>query len=351
MRDCYAAYRLPDEGTLVHLVESDRAVVLRSPRETDGRTGFVIAPFEVSEATPYLYIEGTAREFTLPEDAFAPIGGLSVDRMTVQTGDSADGFERYKQQFDLFHQAIMQGCFSKVVLARRSDERNVGGVPPREMFRRACQLFPHCFVALFHTPQTGTWLTATPEILLEQSNGHAHTIALAGTMTVADNQETGQAWSEKNRTEQRYVSDYIRSTIKAFAQEIEETPARTFVAGNVMHLRSDFVFTMPSAASFGALVEALHPTPAVCGTPTEAARRFILAHESQPRSYYSGYCGPTSPSVSHLYVMLRCMHIDGNESHLYAGGGLVAESTARDEWEETEAKLYAMRVTLAHSLS
>lgn len=339
MNTCHAIYRLPDQGDRIHLVESAEATPLATPAEADGLTGFLIAPFEHDDHTPIIYIGGTPHALTLADLPVEPTHYSPI-------AAAADGRADYARLFQLFHSATLRGTCSKIVLARQVSVSHTAPLPPLRLFRQACQSFPHCFIALCHTPQTGTWLTATPEILLEQTDGHAHTIALAGTMPAPDNEDTGQPWSEKNRTEQRYVTDCIRQRLAPLADHMEETAARTFVAGNVMHLRSDFRFTLRPDVSFGQTVAALHPTPAVCGVPTSVARGLILRHEP-PRSYYSGYCGPVGASASHLFVTLRCMHIEGSTCRLYAGGGLVAESREQDEWLETETKLYAMRHILA----
>lgn len=336
MNTCYAIFRLPDAGLHCHIIEAEQTCVLSSPLDIDGRQGFIIAPFENSPLTPIILIDGEAQpySFSVPE---------KEGPKTMSSHVSSTDRTTYHDQFAIFHEAIVRGKCSKIVLARRCTETSSSPLPPRQLFHRACTLFPHCFVALFCTPETGTWLTATPEILLEQTDGQAHTMALAGTMPAPDNEDTGLPWSKKNRREQRYVADYLRTQLTPLTDRLEETKARTIVAGNVMHLRSDFRFILKKGYTLGEAVNALHPTPAVCGTPTQAAHDFILTHEQLPRAYYSGYCGPINTEDTHLYVMLRCMHICGNSYNLYAGGGLVKESIEQDEWEETEAKFYAMR--------
>ena len=118
-------------------------------------------------------------------------------------------------------------------------------------------------------------------------------------------------------------------------------------AGNLVHLRSDFHFTLPKSDRLGQLLSRLYPTPAVCGLPKEAARDFILRNEYARRDYYSGFVGPLSPATdTHLYVALRCMRIDSQGYSLYAGGGLLADSDMETEWNETEDKMQTMRSLL-----
>lgn len=115
-----------------------------------------------------------------------------------------------------------------------------------------------------------------------------------------------------------------------------------------MHLRSDFSFTLPDNNHIGDLLLSLHPTPAVCGLPKKTAFDFIIRHEHTPRRYYSGFMGMLDPQAqTSLYVSLRCMNIEQDLCHLYAGGGLLKDSIEELEWQETEAKLDTMRRCIA----
>ena len=253
----------------------------------------------------------------------------------------------YSIDFANYHSQLLQGTFRKIVLARQADETTLQPIDPVELFHCACQLYPRMFIALVYTPQSGTWLTATPEILLEGSGCDWRTIALAGTMRLEDGQLDGEGenttWSTKNIEEQRVVATYIAQCLEQFANDFREEGPRTVRAANLVHLRSDFTFTLPSDDRIGDLLQQLHPTPAVCGLPKREAFQFIIRNEYSPRRYYSGFMGPLQIPSTHLYVSLRCMNIEGNIYHLYAGGGLLRDSTLEQEWQETEAKLETMR--------
>ena len=208
-------------------------------------------------------------------------------------------------------------------------------------------MYPRLFVALVYTPQSGLWLMATPEILLKGEQNQMATMSLAGTQKaepskpVADYPVEGVEWSEKNREEQQYVTDYIEDCIKVFSDEYQKKGPYTTMAANLYHLRTDIAFRLHDTGRLGDVLDALYPTPAVCGIPKDEARRFILQHEHQSRKYYSGFVGPISPKgKTHLYVSLRCMNIlDDGSCELYAGGGLLKESEMEKEWKETEAKM------------
>lgn len=215
-------------------------------------------------------------------------------------------------------------------------------------------MYPRLFVALVYTSQSGMWLMATPEILLKGEGDEYQTMSLAGTQkaepsrTIADYPVEGVEWSEKNREEQQYVTDYIEDCIKGFAGDYRLKGPYTTMAANLYHLRTDISFRLLDKGRLGDVINALYPTPAVCGIPKDAARRFILQHELHSRKYYSGFVGPiSSQGKTHLFVSLRCMNIlqDGI-CDLYAGGGLLKESEMEKEWKETEAKMQTIRRVL-----
>jgi isochorismate synthase len=227
------------------------------------------------------------------------------------------------------------------------------------LFEEACRLYPRMFISLVYTPQSGMWLMATPEILLEGGGHDWRTIALAGTMRLEGDSlsfdsppsqgGTGMdiSWSTKNIQEQRYVATYLMECLEHFSNQITEEGPYTARAANLVHLRSDFNFVLEDPRRIGELIRALHPTPAVCGLPKQQAFDFIRRNESQPRRYYSGFSGPFNPDVeTHLFVSLRCMQILDDSYCLYAGGGLLRDSEEEMEWEETEAKLETMRSLL-----
>ena len=256
----------------------------------------------------------------------------------------------YTIDFANYHAQLENDAFRKIVLARCADEKMPEGVEPMELFYRACALYPRLFIALVDTPKSGCWLTATPEILLEGQGSDWRTIALAGTMKLEGDQLNGEGesltWSTKNIQEQRIVATYITECLEQFTSDFREEGPRTVRAANLVHLRSDFTFRLSDHAHIGNLLQALHPTPAVCGLPKREAFQFIVRNEHTPRRYYSGFMGPLGTDETHLYVSLRCMNIDHDTCHLYAGGGLLKDSILEQEWQETEAKLETIRKLL-----
>ena len=341
----FAFYRFPHDKQYIKVEGATQE--LFSCAQLNDVSGFVVAPFEVKQEQPVIVIHPEqVTVLPCPTDTSLPAYSLP----TASPVTSA-----YHIDFSSFHAQLLRGAFRKIVLARCADETaELGGTDPKELFLRACLLYPRMFIALVHAPQCGTWLTATPEILLE---GHGHdwrTIALAGTIRLEEDQLGGEGeaitWSTKNIVEQRIVATYIAECLEQFATDFREEGPRTVRAANLVHLRSDFTFTLPSNNCIGSLIQTLHPTPAVCGLPKREAFQFIVNNEHTPRRYYSGFMGPLNmEGATHLYVSLRCMNIEGACYHLYAGGGLLKDSTEEQEWQETEAKLETMRRCISTS--
>ena len=344
----FAYYRLPylHHANFVAQHQGEPEV-LSSVAELNGKEGFVIAPFSPSSDCPVLLIHpDESRLLAISEERMASSSESELK-------ESISARDIYAEDFECFHRELEKGTFRKIVLARKATMLTADK-DFEKLFMKACRMYPRLFVSLVYTPQSGMWLMATPEILLRGEQGRMLTMSLAGTQkaepsrTVADYPIEGVEWSQKNREEQLYVTDYIEDCIRAFSDDYQLKGPYTTMAANLYHLRTDITFQLRDEGRLGDVIDTLYPTPAVCGIPKDEARRFILQHEHQPRKYYSGFVGPISPQgKTHLFVSLRCMNIlpDGT-CELYAGGGLLKESEMEKEWNETEAKMQTIRRVL-----
>ena len=363
----FALYRLPYEQQVTLVAQSEgEPLELTSCEALNGLSGFVVAPFVISSELPLILIRpDVLKTYSLPDESIvagleAQLGLLKVTTSLVvgHNKPSCDERVAYADDFARFHRCLEDSCFQKIVLSRCSVVPLKGETTPFALFQRACEMYPRMFISLAYTPRSGMWLTATPEILLEGVDNQWRTIALAGTMKLEGEDLLGEGerltWSTKNIQEQRFVATYLKDCLDQFANDIHEEGPRTVRAANLVHLRSDFTFTLYDSARVGTLLQALHPTPAVCGLPKQEAYDFILDNEHTPRLYYSGFMGPLNlqpqtsnlKSPTHLYVSLRCMHITDCQYRLYAGGGLLKDSVEEQEWQETEAKMETMRRVL-----
>lgn len=344
----YAFYRLPYADSYT-LVESEQAPLQLGGLEELGRVpGFAVVPFHSSESSSPLLI--------LPDSITVRRLGTTV-RKTAPATETDAGHEpepAYAAAFKAFHGAVCGGKLRKLVLARkkqlklRLDCNLADPTAMRELFERACNMYPRLMIMLYSTPQSGTWFVASPEILLDGRGRSLHTVALAGTMPF---QEGIVDWSDKNRHEQHIVEEYIEGILGQVSADVLKDGPVTMRAGNLVHLRTDFRFHLDPKLALGQLVSRLHPTPAVCGMPKQEAAAFISENEGFDRRYYSGFAGPVDlQGETHLYVALRCAELysaaDGTVASLYAGGGIVPGSECLSEWLETESKMKTIQYVL-----
>lgn len=333
IRPPFAIYRLPfaDECTIV-MQSSECADSYADISELDGKRGFVMIPFSSEEGKRIVLIRpDEKRNIPVAElaGAFEMHDGMDV----FPVCDKA----RYEEAFRKFHSVLSAGRFEKLVLSRYSVRDFDGDVVTA--FKRACEAYPRMMVYLCSAPECGTWIGCTPEILLSGSKTHYRTVALAGTVPLS---QVGAEyeWSEKNRKEQRIVADYVRKTLEPFASVVEEEGPYSSRAGQLLHLKTHFHFSPRTGVGVADVVNALHPTPAVCGMPKAESRHFIGENEGYARGYYSGVVGMFDPDgKTDLYVNLRCASVSEAKAVLYAGGGILQSSDVESEWDETEEKM------------
>lgn len=334
-------YRLPD-ATAWHRL-TGKAIGLDGLGDLRGRSGFAFAPFHADAKAPLVLLDVATHEVMNVEPAATAKPHHIVEQESRQD---------YRRAFGRMQARMASAGLRKVVLARRADITLDEPLDAHGVFAKACAMYPHQMVALVSTTLSGTWLMATPEVLIENLGETWTTMALAGTMA------TPGPWSEKNTREQRIVADYIHDCLKRGCSLVSQQPPRTVTAARLFHLRTDFEFALRDGVDIVDVLTDLFPTPAVCGMPKREAMEAILDDEALDRRYYSGFCGPwnmpmptsqassVQDAATALYVSLRCMEMRGKSLSLYAGGGLLDESEEATEWEETEKKMQTMKALL-----
>lgn len=240
---------------------------------------------------------------------------------------------------------IRNGKFQKVVPSRKETVPLPEDFSLPDTFKRLTEQYPDAFVSFFSVPAKGTWLGASPEILINiDAEGIFRTSAVAGTQLWNSQTElSSMAWTQKEIEEQAYVSRYIINSFKKIRlREFDEYGPKTIRAGNLVHLRTDFTVNIPEVhfPQLGSvMLKLLHPTSAVCGMPKEGAWEFLHTHENYDREFYSGYLGPVNiANTISLFVNLRCAKLLDQKANLYAGAGVTLDSNPDKEWEETLIK-------------
>lgn len=332
----FFAYRWKDRTVCG---KSERIVSLR---ETPADNCFLIAPF----------LPDSAEVTAIPFDAAFTVDQL--DSLAAEADYSNPAFPfpeasttlaEHETEVEEMRKLIEVGRLHKGVAARAIVRE--GRISLGETFRELSRLYPSAFVFCFHTPVTGTWLGASPEILVDRAGNRVSSMSLAGTRPAG----TSGCWDAKNMHEHNIVSLYLLQKYMDAGATPGLTCAETVNAGPVEHLRSRVDFHIPDTmpeerkARFSLIPFArlLSPTPALSGSPKLAAIAEICRLENFQRGYYGGYCGPMEGTKEGkeegtLFVNLRSMRIERGRYCLFAGGGIVADSRPADEWEETERK-------------
>ena len=257
-------------------------------------------------------------------------------------------YEKEKQSYEKMVRKAMheidQGTFKKVVLARRKIATYDGAFSLGVFFQHLCQKTTNTFNSVVYLPEHGTWVGASPEILVSKNAQQIFkTIALAGTQKAALLTEKEAIWNQKEIEEQAYVSRYIIDCLKHIRlREFEDIGPKTVRIGNLFHLKTEFLVNLQEVHFpnlLGTMLHLLHPTSAVCGMPRETALAFVLENEGFDRELYSGYLGPINVDTeTHVFVNLRCAKIT-DKIIFYAGAGITEDSQPEKEFFETEIKI------------
>ena len=234
--------------------------------------------------------------------------------------------------------ACRDGLLSKVVISRIEAAPILRG-DVVDRYLRMLNDAPEAMVVLVNTPEHGLWMGASPERLVHADEGHVTVDALAGTWPADQAPTTPGAAGAKELEEQDLVT---RTVLKTFlAQDLRNirTQGPSFLAaGPVAHLHTILEADL-HGRPLGDLVLALHPTPAVGGSPADKASIFIRSQEAHDRQLYTGFWGPwNADGITDLYVNLRCLRVYADGARLFLGGGITAASDPEAEWEETVEK-------------
>ncbi len=347
----FVAYRKPEDDKISAILQNDS----RLHRCDDYKEiGFVFAPFHNTDK-PIIFPLDQSKE-------------ISTDHTIINQPQASTNMDSEDSSERLEHLALVQkgiqhieeGLLEKVVLSRAINlsKPNLDTI---SLFKALLSTYPNAMVYLWFHPAIGLWLGATPETLLKLEGKRFKTMSLAGTQAFQGTLDV--KWDDKNIDEQKIVTSYINDVLEPFSTHLSTSPLQTIRAGELLHLRSEISGILKDDIS-EALINNLHPTPAVCGLPRNLARDFILANENYEREYYTGFLGELNFKTSKarnrnqrnvennaysaikrstdLYVNLRCMQLAEDQVSIYVGGGITRDSNPEMEWKETVNKAQTM---------
>jgi isochorismate synthase len=277
------------------------------------KQGFIITDF--NQKKKFIWSETAAAQ--APEIA-AP---LCIDKAN------------YLDQAQQIVKDLNRGLADKIVYTRVK-KAAATSVNAKELFERLLKTYPNALVYYFHDTRIGTWIGATPEILIQKTPIAYRTMALAGTKLAGENRE----FTFKEYNEHALVTEFIEGQLRQIpGAQLQVSELSEYSQGPVTHLLQELRWQMP-ASILPLLLKYLHPTPAVAGLPQKVALQYLTALEHHDRAFYTGIIGSLSSGKEQLFVNLRCAQLLHGELYIYVGGGFTADSEPELEWEETENK-------------
>jgi menaquinone-specific isochorismate synthase len=249
---------------------------------------------------------------------------------------------------------IKTGQLEKVVLARFATANTNAPIQTRNLLAALAADYPATWVY-----SNSGLIGATPELLVRLSKSLVTSRILAGTIRKTGDDERDLALagslarSSKDLEEHEYAVRSVADALTPLCSSMN-VPESPFVLhlSNVMHLATDVTGVLSDSSSpsdIFDLVSRLHPTAAVCGTPTDTAKRTIDEIEGISRGRYAGPIGwIDAKGDGELGIALRCGQLsnDARSMRIYAGCGIVAGSDPGREYAESQAKLLPMRSAL-----
>jgi isochorismate synthase len=349
----FVLYNRPIQSTVKCWLQKND--VLHTTSEFN-EAGFVFAPFNLKTSATILFPK-EASEYLETEDEVE----FEVEDENEIEINSKKGKQKHIDLVSKGIESIKNEDLEKVVVSRY-ETHQLSNFNPIETFKKLYNTYKNAMVYCWYHPKVGLWLGATPELLFKIEGQQLTTISLAGTQAYQDNDIV--KWPDKELTEQQIVTDYLTTQIAPFAIETKTSQVETVRAGNLLHLKTRLVSRLKTNTQLKAIIEALHPTPAVCGFPKEGAKNFILKNENYAREFYTGFLGELNlkqnktrntnqhniknnayarvKTQSNFYVNLRCIQIKNEQAFIYVGGGITRDSVAENEWNETVNKTKTM---------
>jgi isochorismate synthase len=248
-------------------------------------------------------------------------------------------------------QAFKQQDLQKIVLSQSLEVELQQSLNPLHLAQRLIDKNPSAYTFVVPVGNAQILVGASPELLLSRHGNKVVSNPLAGSARRSDDEQQNLKHiahlqqSPKDNHEHRFVVDNIARNLAPYCCNltISEQP-HILRTSSMLHLSSLFNGQLRTDAPDALnLALNLHPTPAVCGTPTQKAKQFILDNEGYDRHFYTGLVGWMDAQGNGEWVVtIRCGLLSEGCMRLYAGAGIVEGSDADAEWRETESKLGTM---------
>ncbi|HEY6906502.1 MAG TPA: isochorismate synthase [Ignavibacteriaceae bacterium] len=266
-------------------------------------------------------------------------------RVLKKTGVEPKDKKKWKNQVQRVLEKIQDGEVKKIVLSRRIELIFTSDISIAPILKSLADNYPECTLFLFHIGKS-TFIGASPETLARADGSQIVFETLAGSAergvdNASDTQiENDLLTSKKNIYEHEIVVDYLKECLRGSSEELEIGKPTVKKLKNIQHLKTLIKLNLNEHNSFINMVGKIHPTPAVCGSPSDTALNIIKKTENHQRGLYAGLIGWLNfQNEGELVLAIRSGLAVGNKLIVYAGCGIVNGSDPDDEYEETELKL------------
>ena len=253
--------------------------------------------------------------------------------------------------------AFNEKRLDKIVLARKTCFKFKNEINPVELLWHLRLNNHRAYYFCFETENKSAFIGGTPEQLYFRSKLKIHTEALAGTRKRGRRKEEDDLLeqellsSEKDIREHRYVTDSIKQAMDGLCSEISDiSDLYVLKLSRLQHLCIAFTGLLKNGVKDSDILDALHPTPAVGGVPTERAVKEIENIEQFDRGWYAAPIGWVSENKAEFAVALRSGLIHEHSLYLYSGAGIVDGSDAEKEWDEIENKIAGFKNIIERKL-
>jgi len=253
----------------------------------------------------------------------------------------------WTERVDAALAAFAEGTMQKAVLARETCFTTEDTIDPVALLTRLVAASPKSYEFCFHPVAGRAFIGASPERLFFRHNVLVESEALAGTRprgkSDEDDRDFGEALlaSEKDRAEHEFVASMLRDNLRELCVDIEMPDApRLKRLRHVQHLFTPIQGILRDTRDADArLLDVLHPTPAVGGTPRDAALAWLDEHEPFDRGIYAAPVGWVGFDGAEFCVAIRSGLVRGNVLAVYTGAGILPGSVPAEEWAEIETKM------------
>jgi menaquinone-specific isochorismate synthase len=286
--------------------------------------------------------------------SIAPRGEPSRDRARVETR-SETGPEEWARMVETALTAFQRGDLSKVVMARAVSAFPASAVDPIEVGMSLWRENPGSHVFLFEPAPGHTLVGAPPETVATVDEGNFWATAVAGSVPRGAGGAEQEALaaqllaSEKDRREHSVCVQDMVDRLSHVADSIRADAApHVLTLPSIQHLETRITAELRPDQNVLSALQALHPTPAVCGYPRDEALALLLSEEAFQRGWYAGPVGWFDGGGNGVFVpALRSAVGFRGEWRLFAGAGIVAGSDPQKEWNEGMIKLQPALKALA----